>query len=247
MYHRVVPAVPAHDPFRNCVSTRTFETHLKWLYARGYQSVPLADLDRSLSPATNDWRTLPSKSVVITFDDGYRDNYLYAWPILKRYGYTATIFVVADAIGGDNSFDAAYRSDPAPILSVAEMREMHRDHIGFGSHTCSHPSSMTSLSEAQLKDELERSRSVISGVLDAPVEHFAYPHSRLDDRVEAAVERAGYRLACAGVGTRFSRYCLQRVEASARSGAGLQAQVAVRQLKYAIRHTRLGLSGASAA
>lgn len=231
LYHRVVPVLPEHDPFQNCTSVTTFESHLRWLATRGYGSLPLSELAELWGPGTGNRRSSPHRSVVITFDDGYRDNYLYAWPLLKRYGFTATIFLVSDAIGGDNAFDAAYGSEPAPMLSLDEIRKMQRGGIGFGSHSCSHPPSLPELADRELKDELERSRSVLEGLLDAPIDHFAYPHSKLDGRVEAAVESAGYRLACAGVGTRFSPFCLHRVEPPARPGVAIEMQMGWRYLK----------------
>ncbi len=227
MYHRVVPILPAHDPFHMCTSIATFESHLRWLSARGYTGLPLGALTQT--------RSIPRRSVVITFDDGYRDTYLHAWPILRRFNFPASIFLVGDAIGDESEFDAWAGYGSVPMLSVDEIRIMHRARVDFGSHSCSHPASLVDLSDAQLGDELRRSRAIIEGILDAPIAHFAYPNSKLDSRVEEAVGDAGYTLACAGVGTRFSRLCLHRVQPPRRGSASVELVARWRFMKWQAR------------
>ena len=232
LYHNVVPVPPENDPYRNYISTRLFESQMRWLARRGYRTLSLSDLETVLDESNNGYGS--GRQLVITFDDGYRDNYLYAWPILKRYGFTATIFLVTDAIGGDNGYDEVYGYDRVPMLSVDEIREMHRGGIDFGSHTCSHPASLTELSDAALKEELEGSRSTIEAVLDRPVRYFAYPHHGVDDRVERAVSRAGYRLACAGGRSEFCRFCLPRLQPRLMRGALAEAQIRWWELKWRV-------------
>lgn len=208
MYHRVAPEAPRHDPFDNFVSAADFEGQLRWLRRAGFRSVALGALDRIFAVGSR--AHLPRRPVVITFDDGYGDNYHHAWPLLKRFGFGATIFMVTDAIGRVNSFDrTVYPADP--MLTVDQMLEMSRDGITFGSHTCSHPRSLVDLPEPQLQRELAGSRSALEDILGRPITLFAYPHSRHDLRVEGAAARAGYRLACGGSGRRFSRYCVTRI------------------------------------
>ncbi|HSS59976.1 MAG TPA: polysaccharide deacetylase family protein [Candidatus Limnocylindrales bacterium] len=231
LYHRVVPEPPQHDPFQNFVSTTDFESHLLWLRRAGFRSLPLGSLETIF--AGDAQARVPRRSVAITFDDGYEDNHRYAWPLLKRHGFAATIFVVTDAIGESSSFDTAvYPADP--MLSADQMREMSRDGITFGSHTCSHPLALTDLSEFELRREVAGSRSALEGVLDAPVTQFAYPHSRQDDRVENAVASAGYRLACGGTGKRFSRYCVTRIPVRG-GGPTLAMSMAKRWIRWKAR------------
>lgn len=234
LYHRVVPATPPRDPYRNCVSSATFAAHMAWLARRGYRTIQLADLRAAFEHGAAG-RVPPRRSVVITFDDGYEDTYAHAWPILRRHGFSAAVFVVADAIGGDNRFDAAHGEARAPMLTAEQLRTLHRQGVEIGSHTCSHPDALTDLADGALWDELTRSRSILESALGAPVRHFAYPHSRVDGRVEAAVERAGYELACAGVGTRFDPFCLQRVEPPPGGGPSLGRQIHWRHLKWLLR------------
>jgi peptidoglycan/xylan/chitin deacetylase (PgdA/CDA1 family) len=250
MYHRIVPQAPASDPHRVCTRAATFESHLRWLRRRGYASVSLPELARQLDghgpeapaahgPSRRDAahrRTgRPARSVAITFDDGYQDTFLCAWPLLQRYGFSATVFVVTDAIGGWNDFDQPAGSEPARMLSAAELQALHRASVDVGSHSCSHPASLVDLPEPALRDELSRSRATLEGILDAPVAHFAYPHSRHDARVEDAVRAAGYRLACAGTGTRSSRFRLHRVAAPLAGGPAVECATAWRYLKWRVR------------
>ncbi len=210
-YHRVVASPPQQDPAGNCVTVATFENHLRWLVANGYSGVSLAAVGSAFDGCARTPEPLPRRPVVLTFDDGYRDNYDLAWPLLKQYSFTATIFLVSDTIGGYNDFDADLAGDSVPMLSWEQVREMRSAGIAFGSHTRSHPRSLTELDDQTLRHELAGSKAVLEKGLNAPVDQFSYPHDQLDSRVEAAVEASGYRLACAGVGLRFSRYCLTRV------------------------------------
>jgi len=232
LYHRVVPTLPRHDPARNCVSIAAFAGHLRWLARRGYRSLALADIDTYLTGGA----VLPRRAVAITFDDGYEDNYTHAWPLLRRYGFAATVFLIADAIGGDNGFDRDVPGyEPTTMLSASQIREMRRGGIVFGSHGRAHRIPLTALDDRALNHELVSSRRAIEGLLDASVDYFAYPYSKVDARVEAAVARAGYRLACAGVGTRFTPTCLHRIEPPTVGGAAVEARMVWRRLKRAVR------------
>lgn len=232
-YHRVVEHRPPIDPVGNCVTVAKFENHLRWLSANGFSSVPLAVAGRVFDGGVN---RLPPRSVVITFDDGYLDNFDFAWPLLKRYGFTATIFLVSDTIGGYNSFDAGLPGNVVPMLSWDQIREMHKGGVAFGSHTCSHPGSLVDLDDAHLRYELEMSKATLEEGLNAQVDEFSYPHDQLDRRVETAVEAAGYNLACAGVGARFSRYCMSRVSPPKRGDTSLAIGLFERRLKWTIRN-----------
>jgi peptidoglycan/xylan/chitin deacetylase (PgdA/CDA1 family) len=218
----VVASPPEQDPAGNCVTVATFESHLRWLVANGYSSVSLTAVGRTFDRCAGTREALPRRPVVLTFDDGYRDNYDLAWPLLKQYGFTATIFLVSNTIGGYNDFDADLPGNPVPMLSWEQVREMRSAGIEFGSHTRSHPRSLTELDDEMLRHELAGSKAVLENGLNAPVDQFSYPHDQLDSRVEAAVEASGYRLACAGVGSRFSRYCLTRVSPPRHAVSGAQ-------------------------
>ncbi len=208
-----------------------FESHLRWLSAWGYRSIPL----RAVADAMTNGLRLPRRAVAITFDDGYLDNHQFAWPLLRRYGFEATVFLVSDAIGGDSAFDAGSGYEPSTMLGRDQIRIMARHGVEFGSHTCSHPDTLVDLDEQTLERELRSSRLTIEAVLDQPIDLFAYPHSKHDRRVEAAVTAAGYRLACGGLGTRFEPLCVSRVKAPSARGPAVNIVASWRRLKWRAR------------
>lgn len=230
LYHRV-GARPRHDPWGNFVTPRAFESHLRWLRAWGYHGVTLG----SVADALEGRARLPRRAVAITFDDGYHDTYAHALPLLRRYGYSAAVFLVSDAVGGDSSFDAGTGYEPAPLLGRDEILKMAAAGVEFGSHTRTHPGSLVDLDDESLRSEVETSRTTLEDLLDRPVDLFAYPHSQLDGRVERAVATAGYRIACAGVGTRFDPLCVCRVAPPRSGGPAVDVVASWRRLKWRTR------------
>jgi peptidoglycan/xylan/chitin deacetylase (PgdA/CDA1 family) len=239
LYHRVAPEPSGHDPFGNFISTNAFGSHLRWLHSGGWRSVSLGQVASALAGGPS----LPSRAIAITFDDGYRDTFEHAWPLLRHYGFRATVFMVSGAVGGDSSFDSSAGYEPAPMLSAPEIRFMHSAGVEFGSHTRSHPDSLPRLDEDALRHELAGSRRDLETILDGPVDLFAYPHSRHDERVEKAVIAAGYRLACGGTGTRLEPACVNRVLPPASMDGSLAGSIRWRRIKWhARRWTRTGVA-----
>jgi peptidoglycan/xylan/chitin deacetylase (PgdA/CDA1 family) len=234
MYHRVVPQVTEPDPFGNCITVRAFASHLSWLRRLNFTCVSL-DAIAALADDPTRAAMAPRRAFAITFDDGYQDNYDHAWPVLAEHGFTATVFLVSGAIGGYNDFDRANTAERVPMLSASQVRQMHAAGIDFGSHTRSHPPDLVELPLAAADGEIRRSREEIEDVIQAPVQHFSYPYTRVHPRLEDRVREAGYRSACAGVGTSFSRFRLSRVFASQQHGPGLVAQMGIRRIKHLAR------------
>ena len=191
----------------------SFEAHLVWLRARGYRSVTLRDLTAgSLIPG--------ERVVIVTFDDGYADNYTVAFPLLERHGFVATIFLVTDYVGTSRIHEwdvqkqtARHGGAPFRLLDWSKVREMAGRGIDFGSHTCTHPL-LTRISPSQRRDEIVRSRFDLEQRLGREVTSFCYPQGDLDEDAMRIVEEAGYR--CAVVtppraGIPRSMYALRRV------------------------------------
>ena len=232
MYHRVVDRLDAPDPTGNSITAGAFESQLRWFLRRRYTCIPLPAIAAAES-------SLPDRAFAITFDDGYRDNYEVAWPILRRCGLAATIFLVTDCIGRVNEFDRGVGPYPVPMLGDSQIREMHAAGIDFGSHTCSHPDDLTALSGATLTHELVDSKRTIESMLDATCTAFCYPHGKQDAAVEAAVKNAGYAVATGAVGTRLTRYGLSRLDAARWTGATLRVGLMEREVKWRVRQTPL--------
>lgn len=184
MYHQIADLDRHQDPARLAVPPAQFARHLAWLQAQGYRSL-------SLDEAAAAWARgefLP-KTVVISFDDGYLDNYTAAFPLLQEYGFRASIFLVADFIG-----QAQSRWGKGPevnLMNWAQAREMQEYGIEFHSHGCTH-SALDRLKTAALQRELRDARSQIEDHLGAAVRHIAYPYGAYSQQVLSEAEAAGY-------------------------------------------------------
>jgi peptidoglycan/xylan/chitin deacetylase (PgdA/CDA1 family) len=181
LYHRIAPVTSPADPL--CVTPEQFDAQMRYLAEMGFTT------DAPKCPAA-----LPAKPVVITFDDGYLDTYSTAFPILQRYGLTATVFIVSGCIGATS--DAWGPPTPAPLLTWSQIDEMSRAGISFQSHTRTHPD-LTRCRDAVALSELAGSRAEIEDHVGRAVNALAYPFGRFDARVLGLAERAGYRIAWA--------------------------------------------------
>jgi peptidoglycan/xylan/chitin deacetylase (PgdA/CDA1 family) len=185
MYHRVAAdGAPAMARYR--VAPDQLEAQLRYLRDAGYYSVPL---ERWLA-AMNTRRPLPGKAVVLTFDDGYRDFGTAAWPLLKRYGFGAVVFLVAGQLGAASRWDAAH-GDEAPLMSLEEIRALAAEGVAFGSHTVSHADITGIPLEAAAREAL-RSRRLLEDALGRPVRLLSYPYGAADEAVAHLAGAAGY-------------------------------------------------------
>ena len=137
-------------------------------------------------------------STILTFDDGYLDNLEYAAPILKKYGFTATCYVVANRIGSHNVWDSDYLGVKKPTMSEPQLQAWLAAGMEIGSHTCTHPR-LDQLDLATARQEIEHSRWVLTSLLGVPVEHFCYPYGCFNEATVELVKRAGYRSAVASL------------------------------------------------
>jgi peptidoglycan/xylan/chitin deacetylase (PgdA/CDA1 family) len=166
MYHSISDNLfgMSHPYFRINTLPEVFSQQMRWLRNAGYRSIDLKQAWTSLQAGTD-----LSKTIVITFDDGYRDFYTDALAILKQCGFTATIFLATDRIRSTPA-----RIEGADYLTWSDVRELHAEGIRFGSHTVSHPD-LRSLGPDQIEYELGHSKEVIEQHLGVPVESFSYP------------------------------------------------------------------------
>jgi len=215
IYHRVCEEVPGHDPYRLCTSVARLERAFRHLWEHDYRVVTL---DVALELMSAD-RPI-GRYACITFDDGYRDVYTHALPLLKRYGYPATVFVVTDYIGGTNRWDEALGLPSVPLLSRDEILEMAAHGISFGAHGATHRR-LTGLSPQEREQEILASREALEALLGQEVRFFAYPHIDQDPEIRQEVARAGYRGACGGEQVTHEPYLLHRIDLSQSEGPAL--------------------------
>jgi len=146
------------------------------------------------------------KTFVLTFDDGYEDFFTNAYPILRRYRFTATVFLVTDFIGGRSKWEGEKGS---PMLTWEEIRVLHENGISFGTHTCAH-NRLTRLSNKQLNHELITSKALLEAELGTEISLLAYPYGESNGEIQKIAMALGYRAAC-GVNTgRNGRFNLWR-------------------------------------
>ena len=178
MYHRVDLRLSARDPItlHLTVMAPAFETQLRLLRDAGDRSMMLD----ALRAAIDRRAPLPGRRVVLTFDDGYEDNYTVVFPLLRRYGFIGTFFVVTSTIGTRDH------------LTAPQLREMAEAGMEIESHGVHHVD-FSLLSPAAARSELARSRKTIEAWTGRPVAYFAYPAGRYNAGLERILEDLGYR------------------------------------------------------
>jgi glycosyltransferase involved in cell wall biosynthesis/peptidoglycan/xylan/chitin deacetylase (PgdA/CDA1 family)/2-polyprenyl-3-methyl-5-hydroxy-6-metoxy-1,4-benzoquinol methylase len=185
MYHNI--AASGHEQSsRYRVTPAAFAQQMEYLYKTGYYTISL----QQWLTAVTDKKPLPGRPIHITFDDGYTTFLTEAWPILKQYGLTATVFLVAALIGGDNIWDEAY-SEKLSLLNWEEILQLQQEGVEFGSHTMNHPF-LTSLSITEIVQQAVQSRAILQKRLQQPVNAIAYPYGDFDPTVEHLIGASGY-------------------------------------------------------
>jgi peptidoglycan/xylan/chitin deacetylase (PgdA/CDA1 family) len=157
-----------------------------WLLKRlGYTGLSMSDAMPYLRGERE------GRIAVVTLDDGYVDNLESAMPVLQRYGFTATCYVVSGSIGRFNNWDAEKLGIEKPLMSPAQLRAWHDGGMEIGAHTRSHPR-LTQCNDAQLHDEIAGSKADLEDHLGAAVTQFCYPYGDMNDRVADVTREAGY-------------------------------------------------------
>jgi len=194
---------------RYVLPPRAFARQLAWLRRRRYTVVGLDDFVH----ARLEHRLMPSKSVVLTFDDGYADNLDLALPELERHGFPATVFLVT-AVGDRARWDASGPTADRPLLRPEDARAAI-GRLTFGAHSRTHRR-LGRLGAGELDHEVAGSRAELEALLEQPVTTFAYPFGDTGPEVEAAVTRAGFLAACTVTPGRNRAACdllaLKRIE-----------------------------------
>jgi len=174
------------------IPERTFAGHLSCLKDEGWPVIDLEAFLRGLGAP----ETLPERSALLTFDDGYRSIREVALPWLVRFGYPGVMFVPTDFIGGFNSFDGSNEPEE-PICDWAELCELQRRGVSIQSHAASHRP-FSKLDPAEQEREIVQSKAVLEAQLGAAVEVLAYPYGDPGadpGRLQLALKHAGYRAA----------------------------------------------------
>lgn len=181
-YHHVLPANANVDksisksPFT--LSATQFRQHMLFLYENGYQPVTLDTLSQIICKNELQ-RSMYRRPIAITFDDGWADNFEFAFPILKSFQFRATFFVITGQINSSG------------YMTLEQLLEMQEHKMQIGSHTHSH-TPLELLSNLEIQLELTRSKDFLERHLGKQVRFISYPHGSYNDTVLEAAKDAGY-------------------------------------------------------
>lgn len=160
------------------VPVKEFDRQMAYLKEHHYTTITCDDLYRYMTKGEN----LPDKPVLITFDDGYVDNFREALPILEKYQMKATLFMIADSVGEKR------------FLTKEELESMERKGFQIESHTYSHKW-LVDESVEEITQEITSSRKILESIVDRPIHYLAYPGGFTNEKVEQTVNQSGIRMA----------------------------------------------------
>lgn len=196
-YHKV------DDVFNSLsIPPSDFDDQMSYLKEQGFQTISLEQMRKALAGEPVD---LPEKPLIITFDDGYRDNYTNAYPILAKYNFTGVIFVIT-----------SFLDQKIPFYMTWEMAKEVQESgvIDIQSHTVNH-NSMTELSDEKLRKELIDSKKRIEEILGKPADYVAYPTGTYNLHIASIVRDCGYKgaftIKYGNVDTMTNLYAIERL------------------------------------
>jgi peptidoglycan/xylan/chitin deacetylase (PgdA/CDA1 family) len=181
MYHHVGPA-SAGEHRDVSITPEKFERHIQCIKRWGYETIWPSDWLEWLRSG----KALPRKPVLITFDDAYVDTAKFAFPLLRKYGKKAAVFVVTEQVGGTNLWDELNGLETLHLMSAEEIRRWADANIEFGAHSCTH-ADLTTISAEELRAEVEGSKRELEAIIGKPVVSFAYPFGKQSEQVRAVV------------------------------------------------------------
>lgn len=192
MYHRVINNAENEGVYGTYIYEDMFKKHLQYLKDKNYTVITFKDLDKI------GWRNRFEKGkkyIILTFDDGYKDNYDLAFPILKEFNFKATIFLMGSLTynewdvkaGGERKFS---------LMSVEMIKEMQDYGIEFGAHTFNHPK-LNTLSNEEIEHQIVDVKKPLEEKIGKEIITFAYPYGILNDYAKKMAKKAGYTFALA--------------------------------------------------
>jgi peptidoglycan/xylan/chitin deacetylase (PgdA/CDA1 family) len=237
--------------YRVATSPARFSEQMQWIADAGRRAVTLEDGMKALTDGT-----LPTKPLVaVTFDDGFRDFHTAAWPVLNRHRFLATMYLPTGYIQHERKTFLDRQ-----CMTWAEVRELRREGIQFGSHTVNHPK-LYNLSWSEIEQELSRSKQQIELELGEAVSGFAYPFAfpqedaRFTEKLSDMIYRCGYAncatTAIGRMGQGDNPMWIRRLPVNQRDDRALflaklrgeydwlgHAQLTLRRVRSRLRHSR---------
>lgn len=209
-YHKIDQAAPDALVRGGYTPPGRFARQLSYLKKQGYVFYSASELIEYYKERGS----FPPKGITVTLDDGWKDNYTYAFPVLRELGVKATIFLVSSCIDQVSSKAQAKGESGRAHLSRDEILEMSRQNIEFGSHTLNHKL-LHEISLSEVKLEVEKAKSQIEDLVQKPCKVFAYPAGYFSAEAQRVIENAGHIAAFStiyGPTNHLDLYALNRTE-----------------------------------
>ena len=194
MYHKVLP-VAEESQHKIFVTRDQFQQHMQFLYKRGFTPMTFKDYF-SFYEGEQPLTQFPQKPVFITFDDGYKNNLLYALPILQQFSFKAVLFALGNDKVTCNEWDVQQGEPAHELMDAEELVQMSKAGVEIGAHTLSHPD-LTKLSAPAALQEIVQSKINLESMIGQEVISFAYPYGYYDHAVQQLVIDAGFKCAVA--------------------------------------------------
>ncbi len=186
LYYHIIKPPPKGTRIKGLYTNlKQFEWQLKFLKKRNFNFLTFKDiLQENYDPN--------KRNIIITFDDGCNSLYYNAFPVLKKYGIKAVVYIVTNSIGEENViWEQNENKNPLDILSVDQIKEMAEFGIEFGSHSMNHKH-LGQLSENELIEDLSESKRVLENILNNEVYSIAYPYGTYSNKVLEITAKTGY-------------------------------------------------------
>ena len=194
MYHRV-PDAPPRTRHQTYVTRKNFRKHLRFFKLRGLTSITFKDYADYVSGRKN-WRAFPRKPFILTFDDGYDNNYANVLPLTREYGFKGVMFLLGDFSASANFWDEGEEPEAVRLMSTQQKRAFVAAGWEIGAHTFSHPD-LTRLDDEHARYEIQESKTCIEKELNTCIVSFAYPYGNCDERIKRLVRESGYEFGIA--------------------------------------------------
>jgi peptidoglycan/xylan/chitin deacetylase (PgdA/CDA1 family) len=229
-YHKIA------DPPRDArirggyTPTRRFARQMAFLKKQGFIFYSASEMVEYF----REHGSFPPKGLSITFDDGWKDNYENAFPVMQRFDVKATIFLIPSCIGQFSDKALSEGEFSREHLSLEDIQKMSQHGIEFGSHTLNHKL-LDRIPLDEVKFELEESKRQIEKLLSQPCQVFAYPGGHFNEEARKSAEDAGYMAAFTtvyGATDHLDLYALNRTEILRRDRFLFQFARKINQLKY---------------
>lgn len=189
MYHKI-PDTEIKSAHKIFVTKENFEQHLRFFKRRGFETLTFSDL-KEFRSGRRSFAQFPRRPLILTFDDGYRDNLENAAPLLKKYNFRAQLFLLADKTIDRNQWDLGSSEPVHEIVSQNERLKWKDTPFEIGSHGFSHQK-ITDLDSAAVLNELVESKSALEKEFQQPVNVYAFTYGITTPAAAALAQRAGY-------------------------------------------------------